>query len=150
MSFNPDKCEVLRVTNNKKTYPTTYSIRCQELKQVDSAKNLGVDIDSKLMWNSHIDCITKKANDTKSFLQSNTSCCPCKIKANCYTTFVHPSLEYASSVLSAHRQKNIKRLESIQRRSARYVMNDLSCHSSVTAIVQHLEWQTLEARRQQA
>ncbi len=73
MSFNPDKYEVLRVTNKRKTYPATYSIRGQELKQVDSAKYLGVDIDSKLMWNSHIDHITKKTNGTKAFLQRNTS-----------------------------------------------------------------------------
>ncbi len=38
ISFNPDKCKVLRVTNKRKTYPATYSIRGQELKQVDSAK----------------------------------------------------------------------------------------------------------------
>ncbi len=61
MSFNPDKCEVLRVTNKRKTYPVTYSIRGQELKQVNPAKYLGVDIDSELDWNSHIDCITKMA-----------------------------------------------------------------------------------------
>ncbi len=74
VSFNPDKCEVLRVTNKRKTYPATYSILGQELKQVDSAKYLGIDIDSKLTWNSHIDPLTKKANGTKAFLQRNTSC----------------------------------------------------------------------------
>ncbi len=105
---------------------------------------------SKLTWNSHIDCITKKANGTKTFVQRNTSCCPSKIKANCYTTFVCPSLEYATSIWSPHTLKNIKKLESVQRRSARYVMNDFSCHSSVTAMMQHLEWQTLETTRQQA
>ncbi len=110
----------------------------------------GIDIDSKLMWNSLIDCITKTFNGTNAFLQRNTSCCPHKIKENCYTTFVRPSLEYASSVWSPHIQKNIKKLESIQRRSARYVMNDSSHHNSVTAMMQHLEWHTLETRRQQA
>ncbi len=108
MSFNADNWEVLSVTNKRKTYPATYSIRGQELKQVYSAKYLGIDIDPKLMWNSHIDHITKNNNVTKAFLQRNTSCCPRKIKANCYTTFVHPSLEYASSVWSSHTQKNIK------------------------------------------
>ncbi len=44
MSFNPDKGEVLRVTN-KKIYPATYSIHGWELKQVDSAVYLGIDID---------------------------------------------------------------------------------------------------------
>ncbi len=84
-----------------------------------------------------------------SFPQRHTSCCPHNIKANCYTTFVRPSLEYASSVWSPHTQKNIKKLDSVQR-SARYVMNDFSSHSSVTAMMQHLEWQRLETRRQQA
>ncbi len=150
MSFNPDKCQFLRVTNKKKTSPATYSIHGHELKQVDSAKYLGIDIDSKLTWNGHIDCITKKAFGTKVFQQRNTSCCPRKIKVNCYTTFVHPSLECVSLVWSPHTQKNIKKLESIKRRSARYVMNDFSHHNSVTAMMQYLEWQTLEARRQQA
>ncbi len=113
MSFNPDKCEVLRVTNKRNTYRATYSIDGQELKQVDSAKYLDVDHDAKLTWNSHIDRITKKANSTKAFLQRNTSCCPRKIKANCYTTFVCPSLEYTSSVWSPHTQKKIKMLESV-------------------------------------
>ncbi len=97
--------------------------------------------------NSHIDSITKKVNGTKAFLQRNTSCCPRKIKVNCYTTFVRPSQEYASSVWSPHTQKNIIKLESVQRRSARYVMNDFSHNSSVTAMMHHLEWQTLEIRR---
>ncbi len=138
------------MTNKKETYPAMYLIRDQKLKQVDSTKYLGVDIDSKLIWIGHIDCITKKANSTKAFQQRNTSCSPCKIKVNCYTTFVHPSLEYASSVWSPHTQKNIKKQEFVQRRSARYVMNDFRSHSSVTAMMQHLELQTPEARRQMA
>ncbi len=58
-------------------------------------------------------------------------------------------VSYKASVWSPHTQKNIKKLESIQRRSARYVMNDFSCHSSVTVMIQHLEWQPQETSRQQ-
>ncbi len=64
MSLNPDKCQLLRVTNKRTTYTETYYICGQELKQVDSAKYIGIYIDSKLTWNSHIDLITKKTNGT--------------------------------------------------------------------------------------
>ena len=51
MSFNPDKCEVIRVTNKKK--PTifkymTYLLHGVSLKETDSAKYLGVNISRNL------------------------------------------------------------------------------------------------------
>ena len=41
-------------------------------------------------------------------------------------------------------KKNIQILEAVQRRAARFVKND---YSSVTAMMQDLEWPTLEERR---
>ncbi len=75
----------------------TYTLCGHQLKQVQSARYLGVDIDSRLTFNSHVDCITKQANGTKAFLQRNTNSVPRKIKASCDTTFVGPHLEYAST-----------------------------------------------------
>ncbi len=136
MAFNPDKCEVLCVTNKRKITPATYNIRGHQLKQVESARYLGVDIDSRLTFNRHIDRITKQANGIKVFLQRNNNSFPCKIKASCYTTFVRPLLEYASTVWSPHTQRNMNKVEAVQRRSARYVMKDYSRYSSVTSMLQ--------------
>ena len=41
MSFNPDKCEVIRVTNNKKPTIFKYMLHVVSLKETDSAKYLG-------------------------------------------------------------------------------------------------------------
>ena len=41
---------------------------------------LGVDIDSRLTFNNHIDCITKQANGTKAFIQYNTNSFPARSK----------------------------------------------------------------------
>ncbi len=150
MAFNPDKCEVLRVTNKRKITPATYTIRGHQLKQVESTRYLGVDIDSRLTFIRHVDHITKQANGTKTFLQYNTNSFPCKIKASCYTTFVWRQLEYASTVRSPHTQRNINKVKVVQRRSARYVMKDYRRYSSVTTMQQELEWHTLEQRRSQA
>ena len=44
-------------------------------------------------------------------------------------------------------KKNIQILEAVQRRAARFVNNDYSNFSSITAMMQDLEWPTLEEKR---
>ena len=41
MAFNPDKCEVIRITNKKKTTLFNYTLHGVCLKETDSAKYLG-------------------------------------------------------------------------------------------------------------
>jgi len=61
MEFNPDKCEVLRITlNTKRIITGTYLIHCKVLNLVPSAKYLGITIDSELTFNEHVDNICKK------------------------------------------------------------------------------------------
>ena len=43
-------------------------------------------------------------------------------------------------------RKNIQGLEAVQRRTARFVKNDYRFTSSVTAMLQDLEWPTPEER----
>jgi hypothetical protein len=64
MSFNTDKCEVIIITNRKKIIDAKYYMK-------QTAKYLGVTIDNTLSWNSHIDIMTKKANNTTAFLRRN-------------------------------------------------------------------------------
>ena len=47
-------------------------------------------------------------------------------------------MEYASSVWDPHTVDNTNRLEAVQRKSARFVMNDYSTYSSVTAMMSTL------------
>jgi hypothetical protein len=41
------------------------------LQHVDSTKYLGLNISKNLSWNTHVDAITKKANNTLAFLRRN-------------------------------------------------------------------------------
>ena len=96
MEFNPDKCEIIRITNRRqKKVVSCYSIHGKALKEVTGAKYPGETINRKLTWNDHIANITKKANNTRAFLQHNISSCPLTIKSRCYQTFVRLIVEYA-------------------------------------------------------
>ncbi|XP_060607677.1 uncharacterized protein LOC132759834 [Ruditapes philippinarum] len=149
MMFNPDKCEMIRITNKRKVITWSYAIHGQTLKQTNKAKYLGVTLDNTLSWNSHIEATAKKANTTTAFLRRNLSHCPQNIKATCYKTLVRPQLEYASSVWDPYTKANISKLENCQLRAARFCTGDYRYTSSVTAMMEALSWDTLEARRQQ-
>lgn len=147
MSFNPDKCETLRVSLRKRTIAFTYTIHNKPLELVDTAKYLGVTIQSKLSWKPHISNITKKANSTLGFLRRNLRTCPITLRKLSYTCFVRPTLEYASTVWSPHWADEIQQIEAVQRRAARFIVRDYSYCSSPTQMLHQLNLPTLEQRR---
>jgi hypothetical protein len=49
--------------------------------------------------------------------------------------------------LGSVKKQQINKIEMIQRRAARYTLNQYSYHSSVSAMLQHLFWPTLQQRR---
>ena len=149
MAFNPDKCEHIRITNKKKIVQSSYQIQGQVLKEITKAKYLGVTIDKTLSWNSHIDTVTKRANQTISFLQRNLSSCPKDIKEASYKTLVRPQLEYAATVSDPATKTGIHKVEAVQRLAARFCQNDYRRTSSVTSMIQNLGWEELQYRREQ-
>ena len=74
MLLNIDKCMVLM---KRRPLITRYTLHSLSIVSVNTAKYLGVTIDSKLSFNDHhsIDIICKKANSTLSFLHRNFSSC---------------------------------------------------------------------------
>ena len=57
-------------------------------------------------------------------------------------------LTYASSVWVPHHACLASKVEMIQRRAARFTKNDYTRTSSVTSMLNDLQWSTLEKRRQ--
>ena len=70
-----------------------------------------------------------------------------EIREKAYKSLVHPQVEYAAAVWSPWLAKDKTRIERVQRRAARYVCNTYSRYSSVTTMVQSLNWETLQTRR---
>ena len=121
--------------------PTPYTITTSN--QPNTAKYLGIHIDSTLKWNTHINKTAKRANTTSAFLHRNIRTCPRKIKHLAYTTLVRPILEYASIIWNPHTDSNTLKLETVQRRSARRIMQNYNRHASVTTMLQYLDLPTL-------
>ena len=149
MEFHTSKCQVISITNKVKPIIGKYQVHDHILEQVNCTKYLGIYIDSKLAFNTHVDTIVKKANSTRAFLARNISRRCRKVKQMAYTTYIRPTVEYASPVWDPHTKRNTNKIEIVQRRCARYVTGNLDRTSSVTSLLNYLSWPTLEERRRQ-
>ena len=83
-------------------------------------------------------------------VKRNLYAAPKETKILAYQSIVRPTLEYAASIWDPYTQKNKTKLEKVQRSAARFVSSDYSRHSSVTSMLENLEWQSLENRRKAA
>ena len=114
------------------------------LEEVSAAKYLGLTLQNNLSWNSHVDNIATKANNTRAFLQRNLQQCRKKTEELCYMTLIRPIMEYASVVWDPFTEDNIRKLEMVQRREVCMVYADYRLTSSVTSMLQQLQWSTLQ------
>ena len=107
------------------------------------------DLTEDLSWDKHIQNTVSKGNRSVGFLRRNLRDCTPPVKASTFKIMVRPILEYASPVWDPHQQANIKALEQVQRRAARYVFNDYSTRTPecITKMLDALEWEPLEVRR---
>ena len=147
LQFNPAKCMHLRITNKHSYIKFIYCLDKSIIKEVPSANYLGITIDSKLTWSDHhVTRVVAKANSVLGFLQRNLKYCPPKIKASCFKSLVIPILEYGHGCTSwfPRFQKDTYAIEMVQRRAARFIFNDYSYNTSVTSLLNTLNWPTLQ------
>ena len=74
MDFTPSKCQVVRVTSAKKVINSVYTLHGQILEVVTSARSLGVDISSGLIYHICINSLVpsvKKINIGNPGIQVN-------------------------------------------------------------------------------
>ena len=143
LSFNITKCVFLQCTRSLLPYQCNYTLNKHTLATTDQHRYLGVLIDKRLSWSPHISNIASRASQTLNFLKRNLSKCSTAIRASAYLTMVRPIMEYASAVWDPFYVKDIQQLEKVQRRAARWVLNDCRYTSSVTLMLKQLSWPTL-------
>jgi len=150
MSFNPEKCCILRVCRKRSPLLYSYTLKGHTLACEDASKYLGVELTKDMSWKPHIQQVIKKGNSSLGFLRRNLRIGNEEVKSAAYFSLVRPNLEYCGTVWSPYHKEQIHDLEMVQRRAARYVTNRYHNTSSVTSMLEHLQWETLESRRTKA
>ena len=69
--------------------------------------------------------------------------CSRDVKSKAYITLVRPQLQYACSVWNLYTKRNIRQIELVQYKAARFVFRDYSNFSHVTPMLKQLGWDPL-------
>jgi len=121
MRFNAQKCYVLPTKSKSQFF---YSLGDTILQHVEQNPYLGIQISSDLKWSTHITGLCKKVGSTIGFLRRNLRNCPQECRRLAYIALARSSLEYAAVVWDPYLRKDIDKLESMQRRAARFITKD--------------------------
>ena len=127
-----------------------YHLGGSTLSMITEYPYLGLTLTNNLSWQCHINGITNRANRMLGLIRRNLRSSSQRLKQQAYFTLVRPHLEYCCTVWNPFTTKDIVRVENIQRRAARFVLNNYHKRDSVTTMIRHLEWSSLEQHRKRA
>jgi hypothetical protein len=146
MSLNVSKTKHLMITSKHQNQQYAYSINGTQVESCTSYKYLGVTVTQNYKFNLHIDNIVAKANRALYSIMRKLKRAPHQVKDLAYKTYVRPILEYASPMWQPHSNVNITKIESVQRRAARFVSNNFDRVASVTSMLRELNWDSIRLR----
>ena len=152
LPLNKQKCSYLRVTSSNNNDPkNVYHLHDKnsqtlvEIENTDNVKDLGVIVDETLKFEKQISERIKKANSVLASIKRTIRYMDKSVFTMLYKSIVRPILEFCGAVWNPHLVKQIKSIESVQRRATKLVPNikHLSYKDRLTA----LKLPTLEYRR---
>jgi len=123
LQLNIDKCQKITFTRNpSKQIKFNYIIDSQAVVEVESVKDLGVLLDSKLSFNDHINHIYNKSIKMLGYLfRTCGDFRDVDALKSVYSAIVRSHLDYCSQIYNPVQQNKILLLEKIQRRFTRFL-----------------------------
>ena len=147
IKFNIDKCYIMHVAHKRNPLLMICKMNSRLIEVAASHTYLGIGMNNKLSWAENISNSVSKINKVLGLLRHNLHSCSPFVKETAYKSLDRPKIEYCSSIWDPHHQEYENKLESVQRRVARFVCRDLRCQSHVSDMLRDLNWKMLEDRR---
>ena len=126
MEFSINKCKVLKFHGGSTNIDIPLTMLDKNgshipLEDVSVERTLGVLINNKLKWSEQISNATLKANYVLGILKRTFKKWNPNMFVKLYTAYVRPILEYCAPIWCPFLLKDIKKLESVQRRATKLV-----------------------------
>ena len=143
LKISQSKCNILFIGHHK--IRPSFSISSSEITVSEYVTDLGVTIDPKLNFNSHIGGMVSKAKQRCALIHRCflSRCSSNLIRA--YKTYVRPLVEYAPQVWSPHTKSLLSLVEGVQRSFTKRLPGLNS--STYAQRLTNLQLQSLEHRR---
>jgi len=133
LPINESKTQAIHITGKrlspKINYEMALTINGTKLEVVPSVKLLGLEIDSELSFNSHVEKLCTKLSQQIGILKKIRSCLPMRQSLLFYNSMIRSVLHYVSSIWTSCDKENIGRVLKLQKRAAR-VISDVDNQTS--------------------
>ena len=100
------------------------------IKNVSEQELLGVFIDEKLTWSSHMDHLCSLISSKISFLRQLSDYVPVQVQTLFYQGYILPYIDYGSITWRSAAGIHIERLSKLQKRAARILHAEVNAPSA--------------------
>lgn len=149
--LNTDKCHVITFTRKSAPISFNYMLNDTNLKRVDSTRDLGIIMDSKLTFGLHFDSIIQRSFRNLGFINRITKPFKKIITLKIlYFSFVRSILDFGSVVWNPHFKQDIDKIEKVQRKFIKLLNFRSNCsNESYEESLKKHKLLTLQNRRKQ-
>ena len=151
LSLNVAKTEFMLIGSKQKisnSHPNVV-IENKQIKQVYECKTLGVTVDQHLSWKSNTENICKKITAGISAIRRVKPFVDKETLISIYNDIVRPYFDYCCEVWDVFGETQSKRLQKLQNRAARIILN-MSNDVNHSIALCELGWEPLKTLRKKA
>lgn len=141
------KKSVLMIFNNTRKIQLNIRVKNDTLEQREDARNLGLEVDTKLKFTKHINTCIKRAFGSLKVIYPHRQLLDVNIKKILTETLVLSHFNFCDTVYGPFLTKlDQHRIEKVQRCCMRYIFM-IGKYDSVTYKLKDLDWLTMDRRR---
>ena len=126
MITNPDKYQAMIL--GKTNYTFSFTVNDTNILVKDNIDLLEVNIDKNLQFNSHVKNNCTKVNNQIHVISHFWKIVPTDVKCKLYKAFIVPYFRYCSAVWHFCGARNRNKLEHLNKRALRIVLDEKSLH----------------------
>ena len=144
MTLNKKKTKSMLITG-KRLHKKLASLELQielnntPIEQVDVFSLLGLEIDTRLTFNEHVDTLFNKLSQQIGVLQKIKAFLPIEQRILYYNAMVKQLMMYGSIVCSVCSHENLERVFGLQKRAARVIL-DADMQANSIELFKKLKW----------
>ena len=150
LTLNMLKTEFMVIGSRQRLYTLdsapVFLINGAPVKQVESTKLLGLNIDEHLSWSVHVDAISKKIASGLGALKRIRPFVPLSTLHTIFYSLIQPHFDYCSVVWGNCNKTLAAKLQKLQNRSAR-ILTFSSYDTNADCLLEGLGWENLETQR---
>ena len=145
MQANPEKFQAIAIGNKTHKQNIVFNLNGNSIKCDDEVKLLGVTIDFKLDFNTHISNICKKAARQLNVLKRIGTHLNRLAKLTIYHSFIMSNLSFCPLTWHFCSEKNTNKIEKLQERALRFIYDDYT--NSYNHLLEQSKLPSLKIRR---